>query len=139
MTTPVAIKALHHYGLTVSSLANAKAWYARALGLTQGAEWSIANGAIRIALMEGPGFAVELFETDAPRPDATRGEDVPTSLSAMGLRHIALTVDDVAATHEALRAMGVEIASAPAHSDAGFSYCFALDPDGNQIEFVEPD
>ncbi len=139
MTTPVAVKALHHYGLTVSSLADAKAWYARTLGLRPGAEWSIAAGKIRIALMEGPGFAVELFETDAPRPDATRGEDVATSLTAMGLRHVALRVADVAATHETLTAMGVTIASAPAHSDAGFFYCFALDPDGNQIEFVEPD
>ena len=136
---PIPIRGLHHYALTVSSLADAKAWYADVLGLAVSAEWTIAEGAIRIALLKGPGFAVELFETDGPKDNPAQGQGVVTSLATKGLRHVAFTVDDVAATVAALGAKGVKIAAPPAHSDAGFTYCFALDPDGNQLEFVQPD
>ena len=138
-TGSIAIEGLHHYALTVSSLSESKAWYAEILGLTAGPEWTIAEGAIRIALLYGPGFAIELFETDAPKDDPTAGQGVATSLATKGLRHVALTVADIGETVRALEARGVTLASPSAHSEAGFTYCFALDPDGNQIEFVQTD
>lgn len=138
MSGAIPIDGLHHYALTVSDLERSIAWYGRILGLEPGARWSIADGAVRIALVESPALRIELFETDTPRADGNAGADVGASLSRLGPNHVAVAVDDLDATVAALEAEGVVIALPRTRSEAGFDYVFALDPDGNRIEFVRP-
>jgi glyoxylase I family protein len=63
----------------------------------------------------------------------------------MGLRHIALRVDDIAAMTAKLRAAGVEVFSEPVHVPAGVvkhdqgekTLVYFLDPDGVILELAQ--
>ena len=54
-----------------------------------------------------------------------------------GLEHIGLTVDDLDAAVEELRAKGAEIAIGQLTRNPGLRLAFVLGPDGIMIELVE--
>ncbi len=52
--------------------------------------------------------------------------------------HVSFTVEDMDRTYKRLRARGVRFLSGPSCMPSGKSkLCFACDPDGNLIEFIE--
>ena len=55
-----------------------------------------------------------------------------------GLEHIGLTVDDVDAAVEELRAIGAEIAIGPLTRNPGLLLAFVRGPEGIMIELVQP-
>ena len=57
--------------------------------------------------------------------------NVPTEMTAPGLRHIALNVDDFEATVASIRATGVEILTEPVTLPNGVSTMFFRDIEGN--------
>jgi catechol 2,3-dioxygenase-like lactoylglutathione lyase family enzyme len=54
-----------------------------------------------------------------------------------GLEHIGLTVDDVDAACEELRAKGADVAIGPLTRDAGTRLAFIRGPDGVMVELVQ--
>lgn len=62
----------------------------------------------------------------------------PKRLPAAGLHHISFIVDGLEREYRRLRRRGVRFLSGPVRSPSGDTMlCFARDPDGNLIEFVE--
>ncbi len=78
-----------------------------------------------IVLLRGYGIQLELF-VDASHP----ARSIPETL---GLRHLALEVDDIEKTSNDL---GLKISSIK-NDWVGDRYCFTVDPDGNKIELHE--
>jgi catechol 2,3-dioxygenase-like lactoylglutathione lyase family enzyme len=145
------VRALAHTGLTVSDLDRSIAFYRDALGfevvLTQekqggylGAIVGYPDAHVRMAHLELPGspHRIELFEYLVPRsaPRTTEPRDV-------GVTHVCLVVDDLAALHERLDATGlVSFFSDPVEVDTGAnrggSALYLRDPDGIILELFQP-
>jgi methylmalonyl-CoA/ethylmalonyl-CoA epimerase len=97
---------IDHLGVAVKSLAQAKAFYQR-LGLEVVGEETVEHEGVRVAMVPVGDSRIELLEAtrdDSPiaRFIAKRGE---------GLHHVALSVDDLAATVEKLKRDGARLIS----------------------------
>jgi lactoylglutathione lyase len=76
---------------------------------------------------------------DGPRLELTwnRDRDEPYDLGT-GYNHIAVTVDDIDATLERLKSVGIEPEKPPySVREGGSRLCFVRDPDGYRIELIE--
>ncbi len=75
---------------------------------------------------------------DQPELELTYNFGVDSYELGTGYGHIALTVDDMAATLAALAAKGIEPERPPyTVRDGGSLLCFVRDPDGYRIELIE--
>jgi glyoxylase I family protein len=114
------IKRLHHTAIIVSSEAGVD--FYKELGFEE--ENRVDRGYDQIVWMTGYGETIEIFI------DPTHPERV-TNPEAMGLRHLAFEVDDVAAEWERLKSFNPE----PIRTkDDGKKVFFVKDPDGLPIE-----
>lgn len=115
------IQGIHHFAIIVSN-EDSVAFYKR-LG------FEVFNRMARthdtVVLLCGHGIQIEMF-VDAGHP----GRQVPEPL---GLRHLALRVDDIEKTREEL---SLEIGKIM-KDWVGNRFCFITDPDGNVIELHE--
>lgn len=114
------MRKLDHVGIAVRSLSErAPLW--RTLGLAVEGEEEVAGQQVRVAFLPVEGTRLELLEPTGPdspiaRFIAKRGE---------GLHHLAVRVDDIAATMAALRRDGCELLSAEPQAGAhGSLVCF---------------
>ena len=97
---------IDHLGVAVKSLAAARAFYEN-LGLTVVGEETVESEQVRLAMVPVGETRIELLEATSPesaiaRFIAKRGE---------GLHHVALRVNDLAATVERLRKKGTRLIS----------------------------
>lgn len=97
---------IDHLGVAVKSLAAARAFYEN-LGLTVVGEETVESEQVRLAMVPVGEARIELLEATSPesaiaRFIAKRGE---------GLHHVALRVNDLAATVERLRKKGTRLIS----------------------------
>lgn len=135
---PVApVRGLRPYliGISVGDLETSMRWYSENLG------FRVESGPVRpgaragFAVLEQDGFRLELVEMADSLP---RAEAAPVRGSAVSLRGVfklAFLVDDVDASHAALRARGVRVRMAPADSsETGMRFCLVEDPDGNVVQ-----
>lgn len=77
---------------------------------------------------------------DGPRLELTYNFGVDSYDLGTGYNHIAITVDDMAATLERLREAGIEPEKPPyTVREGGSLLCFVRDPDGYRIELIERD
>ena len=76
-----------------------------------------------------------LFVIAPPHPDAPNA--TAPCFPHYGLEHIGLTVDDVDAAVEELRAKGAEIAIGPLTRNPGLRLAFIRGPEGIMIELVQ--
>jgi glyoxylase I family protein len=92
------------------------------------------DGGFSITYFEIPGGGrVELFDYDG------KNRDVPRQESEVGLRHLAFSVDDVAAAERLLREKGVTIVlPATDLPSLGAKVLLFLDPNGVTLEFCQP-
>lgn len=114
------VKGMHHFALIASSEASV-AFYER-LGfrvfLRKERRYDT------VVLMRGHGIQIEMFIDPSHPERATAPEN-------LGLRHLALCVDDV-------EAMTKEFECGPVMKDwVGAKFCFTADPDGLPVEFHE--
>jgi len=122
----------HHCMVHVRVLDRAEAFYTRVLGLRVAERHVYTEGVMTYLAMPGTGFELELI---CPRdwPFANRPEP--------GRTHVAFTIDDLDAEHARLRGLGVPVDPIEDHHANGVfqtRYFFFLDPDGNQLEYLEP-
>jgi glyoxylase I family protein len=149
------IRAVDHINIVVGNLDRSVRFYAEVLGFTKTkeafleGEWidrivGLSGVKARAAYMVAPAGEprIELLEYSTPRgePNTTNSQS-----NTIGLRHIALRVDDIKATVSRLRQEGVTVFSDPVRvpdgvvqHDAGEkTLVYFLDPDGVILELAE--
>ena len=146
----VGVIGVHHTGIIVKNLDRSIYFYHDLLGLpiqSEPSPWfsgeelaqgvGVPGASLRqVNLRVGDG-SLELLEY-GNRP---AGDDTVPPQNRLGSMHIALRVDDIAATVAELEAKGIAFLSAPNIVDegvlAGWRWIYFLDPDGVTIELVE--
>lgn len=114
---------IDHLGIAVKSIAAAREFY-EAMGLSIASEETVEHEQVRTAMIPVDDSRIELLEPtseDSPvgRFLKKRGE---------GLHHIALHVDDIAATLQVLKAKGVRVVSDEVQVGAGGHFYFFVHP-----------
>jgi len=127
-----------HVGINVSDLPAMTDWYVAALGLEVEFEFALEQFEFSGAMLRSPdSYRVELLH----RIGNAAGIQVQVPLDAAltrGLGHLALTVDDLEATHRDLLAAGASKRMPPSQSpEPGVRIAFVADPEGNLIELVD--
>jgi len=149
------IRAIDHLNIVVADLERSVAFYTQTLGFTLTREavlegkWidqivGLQGVRARVAFVEPAGgeMRIELLCYDAPRGEKFGAASRPNTV---GLRHIALRVDDLATMVVKLRAAGTTIFSEPVRVPAGVvnhtrgdkTLVYFLDPDGVILELAE--
>lgn len=132
----------HHVGVVVSDLDNAVSFYRDTLGLTEAAEFTLADEGIGTAIdvdgvtgdfvhLDAGGSRVELIEYDPAGDNCTAD-----AINQLGAKHVGFAVDDIDEFYETLPD-DVEPISAPQPIEIDTSILFFRDPDGNFVEVVE--
>ena len=144
------MQSIHHTGITVSDLDRSIGFYRDVLGLPFAAEPSpvvddpalgekvgVPGAKLRLvtfAVGDGLLELLQYIEPDSP-------VDAPLGQHALGAQHVALRVDDIAATVARLTERGVEFLSEVTAVDdgvlAGWRWVYFRDPDGILLELVE--
>lgn len=139
------INFLHHVGMSVPSLDEARRFYVEKLGFTElgGGEFAadedidrimaLHGAAARVAFLAFGDFKIEMFEFSAPEQ---KRDDTGEPVYRHGITHICLDVTDVRATHARLKASGMRFHSDPVDKE-GVRTVYGRDPFGNVIELQE--
>lgn len=149
------IRGIDHINIVVSDLGRSVRFYTEVLGFRLVKEALLEGEWIdRIVGLQGVRGRVAYVIAPAGEPriellcyDAPRGEEPAANRRAntVGLRHIALQVDDIAATVAKLRAAGAEFFGEPVRVPAGVvrhdagekTLVYFLDPDGVILELAQ--
>ncbi|MCD6665435.1 MAG: VOC family protein [Hydrogenophaga sp.] len=125
------LKRIHHVAIICSDYAVSKAFYVDVLGLRVVAEhYRAERQSWKLDLALPSGEQIELFSFPSPPPRPTRPE-------ARGLRHLAFSVDNVAACKAWLEDRGIAVEPVRVDEYTGRRFTFLADPDGLPIELYE--
>ena len=139
------INHLHHVGMSVPSLDEARRFYVDLLGFKELGEGGFADdpeidaimglegAAAKAAFLTFGDFKIEMFEFAAP---AQERDDAGRPVHRHGITHFCLDVTDVRALQARLKAAGMRFHSDPIDK-AGVRTCYGRDPFGNVIELQE--
>jgi glyoxylase I family protein len=138
---------LTHIGICVSDWERSLRFYRDALGFTYLSELQIAgeptntllqldNVELRALYLERDGTRIELLHFASP---GHHGDTQPRPMNQLGLTHLSLRVDNLAATLEALQQAGAQILDRSRIDIPAFNAAavFITDPDGTLIELVQ--
>ena len=140
------INRLHHIGMSVPSLDEARAFYVGLLGFTELGAGDFdrdpevdtimgLKGAVgTAAFLQNSDCMLELFEFAAPEQLEAQDKRRPVNLH--GITHICLDVTDVLGLQARLKGAGMDFHSDPVDK-AGVRTCYGRDPFGNVIELQE--
>ena len=136
----MSVNGIHHVGISTPDIDRLIAFYCDVVGFeaVASAEWSgskeidrvldLPRSAGAMALLRLGDAHVEVFQFDPP-PEVSGDRLV----SAPGINHICLAVDDVRAEMERMAAAGMRFHSDPVDIGDGL-FTYGRDPDGNVIE-----
>jgi methylmalonyl-CoA epimerase len=114
---------IDHLGIAVNSIQSARAFY-EALGLQVAHEETVEHEQVRTAMIPVGESRIELLEpTNA---NSTVGRFL--TKRGEGLHHVALHVDDIAATLESLKSNGVRLVSEDVQVGSGGHLYFFVHP-----------
>ena len=143
------ILGLHHASITTGNLDRLTAFYRDQLGFAVVLEtgwdgdnaqadtiFGLTGSAVRMVMLRTANAFLELFEFAHPA-SPERGADRP--VFHQGLTHICIAVSDLEAEYARLSAAGMPFNSAPQLVPGLCRAVYGRDPDGNLIEFIEPD
>lgn len=149
------LRSIDHINIVVSDLARSVGFYTDVLGfrkthdVVMEGEWIEAIVGLRgvkglVAFVEPPGggIRIELLQYVAPAGQVLAEN---SRANTLGLRHVALRVDDIVGMTAKLRAAGVTLFSAPVKVPHGVvkfaagdkTLVYFLDPDGVILELAE--
>ncbi len=124
-------KRIHHAAIIASDYEASKRFYTGCLGLrVVGETYRAERRSHKLDLALPDGSQIELFTF----PDAPSRPDSP---EALGLRHLAFAVEDVAACKAALEAMGISVEPIRVDETTGAAFTFFKDPDGLPLEIYQ--
>jgi catechol 2,3-dioxygenase-like lactoylglutathione lyase family enzyme len=138
----VAVKALHHVGITVANLEAGIDFYHGVLGLEFASEPSPIFDDPALGPAVGvPGASLRQVSLLLGYQKPKSPVDAPLPQNALGAQHVAFSVDDIEATKAELESKGVTFFSEVNVVDegvlAGWRWVYFSDPDGNALELVE--
>jgi methylmalonyl-CoA epimerase len=114
---------IDHLGIAVESIDAARSFY-EALGLRVTHDETIPHEQVRVAMLPTGGSRIELLEPTSPDSAVARF----LQKRGPGLHHVALRVDDIAATLASLKQQGVRIISEEIQTGAGGHLYFFVHP-----------
>jgi glyoxylase I family protein len=127
------LKRIHHAAVICSDYAESKRFYTEILGLRVVAEhYRAQRDSYKLDLALPDGSQIELFSFPASPPRASYPE-------ALGLRHLAFEVGDVARCKAELEAKGIHVEPIRTDEHTGLRFTFFADPDGLPLELYEAD
>ncbi|MGB3238537.1 MAG: VOC family protein [Geitlerinemataceae cyanobacterium] len=122
---------IHHVAIICSDYQKSKHFYVEVLGFSILQEtYRSARDSYKLDLKVGKHSQIELFSFPTPPERVDRPE-------ACGLRHLALTVEDLDRTVVELQAKGIEIEEIRSDELTGKRFTFFKDPDGLPLELYE--
>ncbi len=125
------IDKVHHIAINTRDINNSIKFYRDILGLKQGATVKLNDFELTYFELPGGG-SLELFDYQGRNPQVEKPDD------AVGLRHFALIVKDVAWHESELKKAGVTITLPTTELPSlGMRVLLFLDPNGVTIEFCE--
>jgi len=126
------IKGLAHVALTVKNMENSLYFYRDILGLKHAFEVKDNQEKPWIEYIQvGPQQFIELFHG---------GENKSQPLDKeIGIHHLCLRVDDIQAIAHHLQLNDIPLDVEPKRGVGQNYQCWVKDPDGNRIEFLQPD
>ena len=125
------LSGLHHIAIICSDYERSKRFYTEVLGLQVVREvYRRERDSWKLDLSLNGTYVIELFSFPQPPPRPSRPE-------AMGLRHLAFSVPDVAAAIEDLTRKGVHTEPVRIDEYTGRKFTFFTDPDGLPLELYE--
>ncbi|MEF2978348.1 VOC family protein [Subtercola sp. YIM 133946] len=128
----LSLTALHHVAVIASDYQRSKAFYVDVLGFTLEAEYFRAERDSWMGKLSLNGsYLLELFSFPAA-PERV------SSPEALGLRHLAFAVADVAGARQTLLESGVPVEPLRTEPHTGLALFFFRDPDGLPLELYEP-
>ena len=138
---------LTHIGICVSDWERSLRFYCDVLGFTYLSELQVAgepsntllqldNVELRAIYLERDGTRIELLHFATP---GHRGDTSPRPMNQLGLTHLSLRVDNLAATLADLEKAGVQILQRTHIDIPAFeaAVIFITDPDGTLIELLQ--
>lgn len=129
--TPLPLLGLHHIALITADYARARDFYHRILGLPIISEsWRAERQSWKLNLQLPDGTQLELFSFPAPPAR-------PSWPEACGLRHLALSTNDLEGWRAALLCQQVACEEIRLDELTGQRFFFCQDPDQLPIEFYE--
>ena len=143
-----SIRGIHHAGLVVSDLASAIDFYSTLLDMevverdhwrapapTEDQAVGLVGSSADGVMLRGSGSHLELWEYRSP----TQVGDSPAARGAheLGLRHLAIEVDDVGATLDRIVQLGGSRMGDPVElDDTGAAVVYCRDPFGTILELM---
>jgi lactoylglutathione lyase len=122
------IKGFHHFAVKTTDIERSAQFYRDVLGMREKMRLSFDDGSYLVMLALGE-TSVELFGGAKPKdPNEDRGE--------VGYVHLALTVDNVDAEYERIKALGYSFYIEP-RTFQNLRCAFFRDPDGIPIELLQ--
>jgi catechol 2,3-dioxygenase-like lactoylglutathione lyase family enzyme len=136
-----------HLGVCVSDLEAALRFYRDALGFEVASELTVkgepsetllrlSDVELRAVYLRRDGVTLELLHYASP---GHTGDGTPRAMNALGLTHLSLRVDDLAALEADLAARGFQVLRDTRIDEPSLRAraVFVTDPDGTLIELVE--
>jgi catechol 2,3-dioxygenase-like lactoylglutathione lyase family enzyme len=143
------ITGIHHASITTPNLERALAFYSGLLGMEVVVRWDWQAGnagadaiyglkdtAVNMVMLKAGNAFLELFEFASPQG---KPNEAHRPVCDAGVTHVCLTVKNIHAEYERLRAAGVPFNCPPQPVPGVLIATYARDPDGNILELLEPD
>jgi glyoxylase I family protein len=125
------LQAVHHIAIICSDYQRSKTFYTETLGLSVIREvYRMERDSWKLDLALDGHYIIELFSFPDPPPRPSRPE-------ALGLRHLAFSVEDINRAVRELNARGVVTEPVRTDPHTGKLFTFFTDPDGLPLELYE--
>lgn len=141
------ITGFHHAAISTGDMDRALEFYCGLLGFEKLFEntWPVGSEAAdaitglkdssaRMAMLKIGDAHIELFQFSSPTP---KPGDQHRPVSDHGITHICVTVTDIEAEYERLKAAGMVFHCPPRASGPGSLCTYGRDPDGNVVELLQ--
>lgn len=129
----------HHTAISVRDLDATASFYA-ALGFRLCVQWQARDGSLTITHFGSPGgHFLEVFWYAKNAKLAPLDLALGNDLTAIGVKHLAFSVDDIRAAREELVGKGFATATPIQRGRTEMDYFFVRDPDGMWVEVTQDD
>ena len=131
----ILINGVNHFAISVVNMEESVAWYERVFGFTVLDSGVIPATGAKVCHMQAPGFVLEIFCPDEPRPLPEDRKDPNRDMLTAGNKHISFGVPDAHTLVGEFEKLGVNVVFI-AEVDGTYGV-FIRDNTGNLIEIFE--